>query len=56
MHNVLRSLAVATHGLKTALLDGGLPAMLREMTNRFGTYLDEKARGKDLANARIMLE
>ncbi len=59
VQEVLRGLAkvvVTTAELRSALLSAGSPATLAEMKKRFADFLDEKAKGKDPARVRIVLE
>lgn len=42
--------------LRVALLKGGSPVTVREMKERFETFLDELTRGKDPSQVRIVLE
>ena len=52
----LAKVVVKTDELRAALLSGGSPATLSEMQKRFQEYLDDRARGKDPAKVRIVLE
>lgn len=59
VQEVLRGLAkvvVAVTDLRAALLAGGSPATLDEIKKRFDDYLEERAKGKDPAKVRIVLE
>ena len=52
----LTKVAVATEDIRQALLSGGSPATIDEMTTRFGDYLTDRAKGKDRDKVRIVLE
>lgn len=52
----LTKVTIATEDIRQALLSGGSPATIDEMTTRFGDYLTDRAKGKDRDNVRIVLE
>ena len=52
----LSKVVVSFHDLRDALFPSGSPATLSEMRKRFEEYLDEKAKGMDPPNVRIVLE
>ena len=52
----LQKVPVKTADLRAALLAGGSPTTLEEMKIRFGDYLDELVKGKELGKVRIVLE
>ena len=52
----LTKVAIATEDIRQALLSGGSPATIDEMTTRFGDYLTDRAKGKDRDKVRIVLE
>ena len=47
---------IATEDLRDALIPGGSPATIDEITARFEDYLSERAKGKDRDKVRIVLE
>ena len=52
----LSKVVVTTDDLSRALFPGGSPATPGELKQRFGDYVDEKARGLDAAKVRIVIE
>ena len=52
----LAKVVVTSDDLRDALFPSGSPATLGRMKKRFEDYLDEKAKGKDPAKVRIVLE
>ena len=52
----LTKVAIATEDIRQALLSGGSPATIDDMTTRFGDYLTDRAKGKDRDKVRIVLE
>ena len=52
----LAKVAITTHDLRVALLSGGSPSTIDEMTARFEDFLSDRAKGNDLAKVRIVLE
>ena len=52
----LTKVAIATEDIRQALLSGGSPATIDEMTTRFGDYLTDRAKGKEPDKVRIVLE
>ena len=52
----LAKVAITTHDLRTALLSGGSPSTIDEMTTRFEGFLSDRAKGNDPAKVRIVLE
>ena len=52
----LAKVVIATQDVRTALLSGGSPATIDEITARFEDYLSERAKGKDREKVRIVLE
>ena len=52
----LAKVAITTHDLRVALLSGGSPSTIDEMTARFEDFLSDRARGNDPAKVRIVLE
>ena len=52
----LAKVVIATQDLRGALISGGSPATIDEITARFEDYLSERAKGKDRDKVRIVLE
>ena len=52
----LAKVVIATADLREALLFGGSPATIDEMTTRFGDYLSDRSKGNDRHKVRIVLE
>ena len=52
----LAKVVITTEDLRAALLSGGSPATIDEMTTRFGAYLSDQAKGRDREKVRIVLE
>ena len=52
----LAKVVIATQDLRDALISGGSPATIDEITARFEDYLSERAKGKDREKVRIVLE
>ena len=52
----LAKVVIATQDLRGALISGGSPASIDEITARFEDYLSERAKGKDREKVRIVLE
>ena len=52
----LAKVVIATADLRAALLSGGSPATIDEMTSRFAYYLGAQAKGEDREKVRIVLE
>ena len=52
----LAKVVIATQDLRGALISGGSPATIDEITARFEDYLSERAKGKDREKVRIVLE
>lgn len=52
----LTKVAIATEDIRQALLSGGSPATIDEMTSRFERYLSDQVTGKDRDKVRIVLE
>ena len=52
----LAKVVIATQDLRGALISGGSPASIDEITARFEDYLSERAKGKDREKVRIFLE
>ena len=52
----LAKVVIATQDLRGALISGGSPATIDEITARFEDYLSERAKGKDRDKVRIFLE
>ena len=52
----LAKVVIATADLRAALLSGGSPATIDEMTSRFAEYLGAQAKGEDREKVRIVLE
>ncbi len=52
----LSKVIVTADDLRRALFPGGSPATPGELKQRFGDYLDEKAKGLDEAQVRIVIE
>ena len=51
----LAKVAITTHDLRAALLSGGSPSTIDEMTTRFEGFLSDRAKGNDPAKVRIVL-
>ena len=52
----LSKVVVTDDDLRRALFPGGTPATPGELKRRFADYVDEKAKGRDAAQVRIVLE
>ena len=52
----LSKVVVTDHDLRHALFPGGSPATPGELKQRFADYVDEKAKGLDEAQVRIVIE
>ena len=52
----LAKVVIATQDLRGALISGGSPATIDELSARFEDYLSERAKGKDRDKVRIVLE
>ncbi len=52
----LAKVVIATADLREALLFGGSPVTIDEMTTRFGDYLSDRSKGNDRDKVRIVLE
>ena len=52
----LAKVVITTHDLRKALLSGGSPSTIGEMTTRFEDFLSDQAKGNDHAKVRIVLE
>ena len=52
----LAKVVITTEDLRAALLSGGSPATIDEMTTRFGAYLSDQAKSQDRERVRIVLE
>ena len=52
----LSKVVVTVDDLRAALFPAGSPATLGELKQRFADYLDERAKGRDEAQVRIVLE
>ena len=52
----LAKVVISTEDLRKALLSGGSPATLDEISARFDDYLSHRARGKDRDKVRFVLE
>ena len=52
----LTKVVIATADIRHALLSGGSPATIDEMTSRFVRYLGDQAKGNDRDKVRIVLE
>ena len=52
----LTKVVIATADIRHALLSGGSPATIDEMTSRFVRYLSDQATGNDRDKVRIVLE
>ena len=50
----LAKVVIATEDLREALLSGGSPATIDEMTTRFGAYLSDRAKGNDPDKVRLV--
>ncbi len=52
----LKTVALHTDRLLTALQDGGLPCTVEELKQRFDGYLRQVMSGRDARNTRLMIE
>ena len=52
----LAKVVIPTEDLRAALLSGGSPATIDEMTTRFRNYLSDQSKGNDRDKVRIVLE
>ena len=52
----LAKVVITSEDLRAALLSGGSPATIDEMTTRFGAYLSDQAKSQDRERVRIVLE
>ena len=52
----LSKVVVTAGELRGALFPSGSPATPGELKKRFGDYVDEKAKGRDEAKVRIVIE